>query len=74
MHLYLSSIRSEVVLPVLEYRPEALFIEKPMALSLEEAEQMVAAADDAGTCFVVCHQCRYSQEMSFSVSRGYWRD
>ena len=57
------SIRSEVVLPVLEYKPKALVIEKPMALSLEEAEQMVAAADEAGTCFVVCHQCRYSQEM-----------
>jgi predicted dehydrogenase len=57
------SIRSQVILPILEYRPKALVIEKPMALSLEEAETMVAAADEAGTCFVVCHQCRYSKEM-----------
>ena len=57
------SIRSQVILPILKYRPKALIIEKPMAFSLEEAEKMVAAADEAGTCFVISHQCRYSQEM-----------
>lgn len=57
------TIRSQVVLPVLEYKPKALVIEKPMAISLEEAEEMVAAADKAGTCFVISHQCRYSEEM-----------
>ena len=57
------AIRSQVVLPVLEYKPKALVIEKPMAISLEEAEEMVDAADKAGTCFVISHQCRYSEEM-----------
>ncbi len=57
------AIRSQVVLPVLEYRPKALIIEKPMAISLEEAEKMVASAEKAGTCFVICHQCRYGKEM-----------
>lgn len=57
------AIRSQVVLPVLESKPKALVIEKPMAISLEEAEEMVSAADDAGTCFVVSHQCRYGEDM-----------
>ena len=35
------SIRSQVILPVLEYRPKALVIEKPMANPLEEAEEIV---------------------------------
>ena len=57
------AVRSEVILPILEYKPKALVIEKPMAIGLEEAEALVAAADDAGTCFVVSHQCRYGQDM-----------
>jgi len=57
------AIRSEVILPILEYRPKALVIEKPMAVSLDEAEAIAAAADDAGTRLVVSHQCRYAQEM-----------
>lgn len=57
------AIRSQVVLPVLEYRPRALVIEKPMAISLEEVERMVALAEKAETCFVICHQCRYGKEM-----------
>ena len=55
--------RSQVILPVLEYKPKALVIEKPMAISLEEAEQIVAAADEVGTCFVISHQCRYGEDM-----------
>ena len=57
------AIRSQVILPILEYKPKALVIEKPMAISLEEAEEIVAAADSVGTCFVISHQCRYSEEM-----------
>ncbi|MDP6357638.1 MAG: TIM barrel protein [Planctomycetota bacterium] len=57
------AIRSEVILPILEYKPKALVIEKPMTIALEEAECLVAAADEAGTCFVVCHQCRYGEDM-----------
>ncbi|MBC8461291.1 MAG: Gfo/Idh/MocA family oxidoreductase [Deltaproteobacteria bacterium] len=56
-------VRSQVVLPVLEYQPKALVIEKPMAISLEEAEAMVNKADEVGTCFAISHQCRYSEEM-----------
>lgn len=59
----LPTIRSQVVLPVLGYKPKALVIEKPMAITLSEAEEMVDKADEVGTCFVISHQCRYSEEM-----------
>jgi UDP-N-acetyl-2-amino-2-deoxyglucuronate dehydrogenase len=57
------AIRSQVVLPILKYKPKALVIEKPMAITLEEAEEMVNKADEADCCFVISHQCRYSEEM-----------
>jgi len=57
------AIRSQVVLPVLEYKPKALVIEKPMSITIEEAEKMVNKADEVGACFVISHQCRYSDEM-----------
>ena len=57
------AVRRQVILPVLERQPKALVIEKPIAISLEEAEALVAAADRAGTCLVVSHQCRYGDDM-----------
>jgi predicted dehydrogenase len=36
--------------------------EKPMAITLEEADRMVAACEKAGTVLTVCHQMRYSPE------------
>jgi UDP-N-acetylglucosamine 3-dehydrogenase len=36
-----------------------VFLEKPMADSVEECDQIIAAAAKAGTCFMVGHICRF---------------
>lgn len=57
------SVRSAVILPILAFKPKALVIEKPMAITLGEARDLVVAAEAAGTQLVVSHQCRYAEEM-----------
>jgi len=60
-------VRASVVLPLLEMGREAgieaIVIEKPIALELTEARRLVDAAQDAGVRLVVCHECRYADEM-----------
>jgi len=56
-------VRSDLVIPLLQYKPKAIVIEKPFAITLLEAEKMVNACNDAGTYLVICHECRYSDEM-----------
>jgi predicted dehydrogenase len=45
-----------------EHRVRGVVAEKPMAITLEEADRMAAACRAAGTLLTVCHQMRYSRE------------
>ena len=51
----------------------AVVVEKPMALSMSEAEGMVAAADRAGVQLTVCHQLRCTPHfvaLQTAIERG----
>lgn len=54
--------RCAVVTLCAEHRVRAINAEKPMAITLEEADQMVAACDRAGTVLTISHQMRYCPE------------
>ena len=41
---------------------KAIVLEKPLARTVDEAREMVAAAEAAGTTMIVCHQMRFSDE------------
>ena len=56
-------VRTSLIMPLLEYGLKAIVLEKPMALTLPDAEKIVKACDTAGTRLVVCHQSPYSVEM-----------
>lgn len=45
---------------VAAHRPRAILVEKPIALSLAEADDMIAACEQAGTLLIVGHQRRYN--------------
>jgi predicted dehydrogenase len=54
--------RCEVVTQCAEHRVRAVNAEKPMAITLEEADQMVAACRNSGTALTISHQMRYCPE------------
>lgn len=54
--------RCEVVTLCAEYRVRAINAEKPMAITLEEADRMVEACERAGTVLTISHQMRYCPE------------
>lgn len=54
--------RSALACLCADYGVRGVIAEKPMAITLEEADRMVAACRAAGTVLTVCHQMRYSRE------------
>jgi predicted dehydrogenase len=51
--------RAELIAPIVANESvRAVVVEKPLALSMSEAEEIVAAADRAGVQLTVCHQLR----------------
>jgi predicted dehydrogenase len=54
--------RCEVVTLCAEHRVRAINAEKPLAITLEEADRMAAACERAGTVLTVSHQMRYCPE------------
>jgi myo-inositol 2-dehydrogenase/D-chiro-inositol 1-dehydrogenase len=54
--------RCEVVELCAEHGVKAINAEKPMAITLEEADRMVAACERAGTTLTISHQMRYCPE------------
>ena len=51
--------RAELIAPIVASESvRAVVVEKPLALSMSEAEEIVAAADRAGVQLTVCHQLR----------------
>jgi predicted dehydrogenase len=53
---------AEMTLAAAEYRPRAIFCEKPIALNLGQADAMIAACERAGTTLIVGHQRRYNAQ------------
>ena len=54
--------RADLACLCADYGVKGVIAEKPMAITLEEADRMVAACERAGTLLTVCHQMRYSRE------------
>jgi predicted dehydrogenase len=60
--------RCEAVCLCAEHGVKGINAEKPMAIALEEADQMVAACRASGTLLTISHQMRYSTE--FEVGKN----
>ncbi len=54
--------RSDLACLCADHGVRGVIAEKPMAITLEEADRMVAACEAAGTVLTICHQMRYSRE------------
>jgi predicted dehydrogenase len=54
--------RCEVVSLCAQYQVKGINAEKPMAITLEEADRMVKACEEAGTALTISHQMRYCPE------------
>lgn len=50
----------DMVLAAIESGVRGIYLEKPLARTLQEADEMVAAAEKTGTKIAVAHQTRYS--------------
>jgi predicted dehydrogenase/sugar phosphate isomerase/epimerase len=55
--------RNVLIPQLLAYKPKAIVLEKPLGITLTEAEDIVNACEEAGTRLVISHQCRYADEM-----------
>jgi predicted dehydrogenase len=66
--------RADLVLPIATSEAvRAIVVEKPLALNMREAEEMVAAADRAGVQLAVGHQLRFTPHfisLQESIERG----
>ncbi|MFB6217905.1 MAG: Gfo/Idh/MocA family protein, partial [Halobacteriaceae archaeon] len=56
------SVRLSFYRPVLEYEPDSMVVEKPVANTRREAERFRELAADAATAVTVCHQHIYTAE------------
>ena len=54
--------RYDLTMQAIEAGVRAIVLEKPMARTVMEAREMVAAAESRGIHLVVCHQMRFSDE------------
>jgi predicted dehydrogenase len=67
--------REELIAPIAASETvRAIVVEKPLALSMSEAEEMVAAADRAAVQLTVCHQLRFTPHflaLQESIERGH---
>ena len=65
--------RYDLTMQAIEAGVRAVVLEKPMARTVIEAREMVAAAESKGIHLVVCHQMRFSDEFvsaKLAVDRG----
>jgi predicted dehydrogenase len=66
--------RARLIAPIVESESvRAVVVEKPLALSMSEAEEIVAAADRAGVQLTVCHQLRFTphfRALQEAIERG----
>ncbi|MGC9360586.1 MAG: Gfo/Idh/MocA family protein [Anaerolineae bacterium] len=53
---------AEMTIKAAEYQPKAILCEKPMAVSLGEADAMIDACEAAGTRLIIGHQRRYNAQ------------
>ena len=53
---------AEMTVKAAEYQPKAILCEKPIAVSLAEADAMIAACEAAGTRLIIGHQRRYNAQ------------
>jgi len=53
---------AEMTIKAAEYQPKAILCEKPIAVSLGEADAMIAACEAAGTRLIIGHQRRYNPQ------------
>ena len=51
-----------MVLAAARHRPRAILCEKPIALTLPDADAMIAACREAGTLLVIGHQRRFAPQ------------
>lgn len=52
---------AEIVREALRYKPKAIVCEKPIALSLKEADEMIATCKSANCELIICHQRRFEK-------------
>ncbi len=58
----LHNMHASMTIDVAKYRPKGILCEKPIALSLGEADAMIEACDDAGTVLAIGHQRSYNAQ------------
>lgn len=56
------NLHAPMTVEVAGYRPQAILCEKPIALTLPQADAMIAACRDAGTLLVIGHQRRFAPQ------------
>ena len=55
-------LHAQVVLAAARYRPRGILCEKPIALTLPDADAMIAACSAAGILLIIGHQRRFSPQ------------
>jgi predicted dehydrogenase len=56
------TLHAAVVLAAAKYAPRGILCEKPIALTLPDADAMIAACEGAGTTLIIGHQRRFSAQ------------
>ena len=49
-----------------------VIIEKPIALSIADADRLISAAEEKCLVLCACHQNRFNKSIQRSVKRGTW--
>lgn len=58
----LHNLHASMTINVAAYKPKAIICEKPIALSLGEADAMIDACKNSGTLLIIGHQRRFSPQ------------
>ncbi|CDQ40414.1 Gfo/Idh/MocA family protein [Virgibacillus salexigens] len=72
----ISSLHAQIAIQALQHKKHVI-IEKPIALSLQEVEEMIRLAEQKDRRIFVCHQLRYRpfmRKLKSFIEKGYFGD